>query len=281
MLNLYEILQKVLNESVSQNSVDDAINNKYRVLINYDDEQNHAVGVRLIEPYALGYTKAGNLALRAYQYNGDTVRGIPKWKLFRLDRLISWKPTNQKFNVEPMKNGWNAQPYNPIGDGLMTVVNQVKFENGEELYSPNNRLNIARKRTDNIKQSIPINISQLQNQPKPNQGGPVDNNVTQSVSDNNKSEFQKMLDRNLEITKKEKAKRGFSLSNDKDNIQRGPLDVPQQTSNEPINGNTETNIVDDNNENNKSEFQKMLDRNLDITRQEKAKRGFSLNNRKL
>ena len=78
----------------------DAINNKYRILINYDDEDNHATGIRLVEPYVLGYTKAGNLAFRGYQYNGDTVRGVPKWKLFRLDRVINWQPTKQKFNVD-------------------------------------------------------------------------------------------------------------------------------------------------------------------------------------
>jgi len=277
MINLYEILQEVLNESVSTSSVDDVINNKYRVLINYDDEHYHATGIRLIEPYAYGYTKAGNLALRGYQYNGDTARGVPKWKLFRLDRIISWKPTTQKFNVEPKNNGWNAEPYNPNGDGLITVLNQVNFDNNnEELYSPNNRLNNLRKRTDNIKQSTPINVSQFQKQPKPNQGGPVDNNVTQSVSDNNKSEFQKMLDRNLELTRKEKEKRGFSLSND--NIKRGPIGNQQITS--TTTDNTETNDVNNNTENNKSEFQKMLDRNLELTRKEKEKRGFSLNNRK-
>ena len=215
MINLYEILQEVLNESVSTNSVDDAINNKYRVLINYDDEHYHATGVRLVEPYSYGYTKAGNLALRGYQYNGDTARGVPKWKLFRLDRIISWKPTTQKFNVEPRNNGWNAEPYNPNGDGLMTVLNQVKFDNGEELYSPNNRLNAMRKKTDLLKKSKPINISQMQKQPKPNDSGPITNNVTKQVSDKNTPEFQKMLDRNLELTRKEKEKRGFSLNNRK------------------------------------------------------------------
>ena len=40
------------------------------------------------------------------------------------------------------------------------------------------------------------------------------------------------------------------------------------------------NNIDNNVENNKSEFQKMLDRNLELTRKEKEKRGFSLNNKK-
>ena len=76
-LNLYTILESVLNESIDQNSVSNAIENRTRVLIDYSDENNNAPGQRLIEPYALGITKAGNLALRAYQYQGATLRGIP------------------------------------------------------------------------------------------------------------------------------------------------------------------------------------------------------------
>ena len=284
MLNLYEILKEVLNESVSSDSVNDAINNKYRILINYDDEDNHAIGTRLVEPYVLGYTKAGNLAFRGYQYEGDTVRGVPKWKLFRLDRVINWQPTKQKFNVEPRDNGWSAESYNSNGDGSLTsILNQVYFDNKEELFSPNDRLNTLRKKTDILKNSTPINISQMQNQPKPNNSGPIANNVTNSVSNQNTLDFQKMLDRNLELTRKEKAKRGFSLSNN--GVKRGPIDAQQNTSNID---NTETNqeIVnqqDNNNnvENNKSDFQKMLDRNLELTRKEKAKRGFSLSDKNI
>ena len=282
MLNLYEILKEVLNESVSSDSVNDAINNKYRILINYDDEDNHATGTRLVEPYVLGYTRAGNLAFRGYQYEGDTVRGIPKWKLFRLDRVINWQPTKQKFNVEPRDNGWSAESYNSNGDGSLTsILNQVSFDNKEELFSPNDRLNTLRKKTDILKNSTPINISQMQNQPKPNNSGPIANNVTNSVSNQNTPDFQKMLDRNLELTRKEKAKRGFSLSNN--GVKRGPIDAQQNTSNID---NTETtpeivNQQDNNNnvENNKSDFQKMLDRNLELTRKEKARRGFSLNDK--
>ena len=70
-----------------------------------------------------------------------------------------------------------------------------------------------------------------------------------------------MLQRNLDITRKEKEKRGFSLSNNNPN---GPI-INNQT--------TDT----QNNEDQK--FQDMLKRNLDITQKEKEKRGFSLNNK--
>jgi hypothetical protein len=281
MLNLYEILKEVLlTESVTSDYINDAIDGKYRILINYDDEKYHATGSRLVEPYAIGYTSAGNLAFRGYQYEGDTVRGIPKWKLFRLDRVINFEPTKQKFNVEPRENGWNAEPYNKEGDGsLVQILNQVVFDKNNGLFSPHNRLNILRRRTDNMKDSTPINASQMQNQPKPNDSGPITNNVTNSVSKQNSVDLQ----RNLEITRKEKERKGFSLS--KDGVKRGPIDTQQNT---PTNNNTETNqeIVnqqDNNNnvENNKSDLQKLLDRNLEITRKEKAKRGFSLSDKNL
>ena len=47
----------------------------------------------------------------------------------------------------------------------------------------------------------------------------------------NTSEFKKMLDRNLEITKKEKEKRGFSLSNNN----RGPIINKSNNNTENIN----------------------------------------------
>jgi len=43
-LNLYEILQKVLNESVGSNEVSDAINNHNYVDITYVDEDSNAPG---------------------------------------------------------------------------------------------------------------------------------------------------------------------------------------------------------------------------------------------
>ena len=95
---------------------------KYRILINYDDEDNHATGTRLVEPYVLGYTKAGNLAFRGYQYEGDTVRGVPKWKLFRLDRVINWQPTKQKFNVA----GLTQKGYNELEEVVLKAYNECK-----------------------------------------------------------------------------------------------------------------------------------------------------------
>lgn len=128
-INLYEALQTVLNESVDQDKVIAAIENRNYVEINYVDEDSNAPGSRLIEPYAYGYTKAGNPVLRAYQISGDSLRGKPKWKFFRLDRIVSWKPRKQTFNSPPPMHGYvNAEDYNENGDRSMSsVIAQVRF----------------------------------------------------------------------------------------------------------------------------------------------------------
>lgn len=260
MLNLYDILLEVLNENVSPSDVVDAIKNKYQVIITYSDEENRAPKKRLIEPYVYGLSKAGNSVFRAYQYEGDTYRGIPKWKLFRLDRITSWTPTNVHFNAEPKERGWNAEDYNSNGDNSMsTVLTQVSLHDnsfGDNPYEKGSDLYNIRNRTNTMKASNPIKINQM----KDAEYGPIQNKTTNSVADKNTPEFQKMLDKNLKITQKEKEKRGFSLSNGNN---RGPI----------VNANDKNNTQQSD-----DDFKKMLDRNMEITRKEKERRGFSLNN---
>lgn len=232
MLNLYKILKNVLTESVTPNEVNAAIDDKIQVIINYSDEENRAPNKRLIEPYAYGMTKGGNAVLRAYQYEGDTFRGKPKWKMFRLDRIQSWQPTEQHFNASPKERGWQAEDYNEQGDNSMTTVfNQVKFDYDQTTdnpYQKGSQLYNIRKKTDNIKQSKPIKIDQM----KDNKPGPVTpNSNSQQIQQNQtQNDFQKMLKRNLEITQKEKEKRGFSLSNK--NNPRGPVTTQNDENNE-------------------------------------------------
>ena len=115
---LLEIYSKlILNESVSPNSVTDSIKNKYRVTINYEGDPAHGIapGIRTIEIYAYGLTKAGNPVIRAYQPYGDTVSTVPSWKFFRLDRVKTWKPT-YSLVTQP------APGFNPNGDKSMSEV---------------------------------------------------------------------------------------------------------------------------------------------------------------
>ena len=56
-------------------------------------------GSRSIEPHAVGYSKDGNVLVRAYQTAGASASGEHMhWKLFRLDRMTSVHRTSDRFN---------------------------------------------------------------------------------------------------------------------------------------------------------------------------------------
>ena len=270
MINLYNILQNILQESVSSDKVIDAINNRYQVIINYSDEKARAPKKRLIEPYAYGVSEAGNSVFRTFQYDGDTFRGKPKWKLFRLDRVESWTPTEQHFNVDPKTRGWNAPAFNEQGDdSMVTVLSIVDLDNGSSNpFDKGSDLWLARQKTDNMRQSTPINVKQMQDVDGTSQSSisPQDVNGPQvqkaaPVYGNNMTpeDFRNMINRNLELTRQEKTKRG---RNTLGQIEE-PIIEPSQNEPKPSNDvSTQPNDLQD-----------MIARNLELTRQEKAKRG--------
>lgn len=136
---LLEIFNELfLNESVSTNSVTDAIKKRYRVTINYEGDPKHGVapGMRTVEVYTYGLSKAGNPVIRAYQPYGDTASKVPDWKFFRLDRITSWQPTYALFNRP-------APKFNPKGDKTMSVVYTIadfsKKPDSDNLTGPKQR----------------------------------------------------------------------------------------------------------------------------------------------
>jgi hypothetical protein len=147
------ILGKILSESMySSGSPDaqkviDAIRNRNYVRIRYNDGQEpvgSARNSRLIMPFAFGVTKAGNPVLRAYQVNGGTRRGMPKWKFFRLDRIENWATmTNKHFNQTPDELGFTgAEAFNRYGDKSMSgVIAMVDFSDIDKM-SPLERLKV-------------------------------------------------------------------------------------------------------------------------------------------
>lgn len=108
MFKLYNLFEQVILESVSRDKVVDAIENKYRVNITYEGTDKTATEKRQIEVYAYGSTENGYSVIRAFQLFGDTKTTKPSWKFFRLDRILSWTPTNFKF-------------YNPVSDRDNTI----------------------------------------------------------------------------------------------------------------------------------------------------------------
>jgi predicted DNA-binding transcriptional regulator YafY len=133
-MKLTSSLKTILLEAANLNDVQKAVKNKDVVVIYYDGDEPGGKGLRLIEPVCLGYSKANNLVLRAWDYEGASHKGylgvlpLPSWRMFRLDKVQFIRPTAETFN-EPRPN------YNPNGDKSMTkvIINAVFDNTGENL----------------------------------------------------------------------------------------------------------------------------------------------------
>ena len=263
--------EDIINEEVSGQEVIDALDNKRAVLITYDDEQYHHTQTRYIEPYVYGLTKAGNPCIRAYQYWGDTKRGVPKWKMFRLDRVLSWKPTEQTFELEPQARGWAAQAYNNNGDGSMSSVFKTVDLGDQSSLTDFEKLNL---RTKQLKNSKPLNINDFNtkiktNVEEPNKPGPIVTPRQDPNQPQNQPQAQELQNQNGEVEiQQEIPNTQIQGTEEKPTNQTGPIQT-----NEPENNRFISNDVL-----NSDDFKKMLQRNLELTDKEKKKRGFDINN---
>jgi predicted DNA-binding transcriptional regulator YafY len=120
-MKLQEALKGLICEIASVDSVVNAIKNKQKVVIYYDGDEPGGRGLREIEPVCLGTSKAGNKVLRAWDEEGSShtaykgEQPLPGWRLFRLDKILSLKPTGENF-IEMKPN------FNPNGDKSMTSI---------------------------------------------------------------------------------------------------------------------------------------------------------------
>ena len=128
-MKLYNSLKSLILEIASVDSVSDSIKKRQVVSIYYTGDEPGGKGLRTIEPVCLGYSKSGNLVLRAWDTDGASHTAYlgkqpkPSWRLFRLDKIVMYKPTGGTFN--------EARPnYNLSGDKSMTsVLINAKFDN--------------------------------------------------------------------------------------------------------------------------------------------------------
>ena len=132
-MKLLNSLKGLINEAASVEDVRDSIRNKKMMVIYYDGKDNGGKGYRTIEPVCLGLSKKGNFVLRAWEIEGSShsnkVRGnpIPGWRLFRLDKILTYQLQGDKFT--------ESRPfYNPNGDKSMSrvIVNAVFDNQGNE-----------------------------------------------------------------------------------------------------------------------------------------------------
>ena len=131
-MKLYNITKSLILEVASVESIVDAIKKKRKIVIYYDGDEPGGRGLRTIEPVCFGYSKADNPVLRAWDEEGSShtaykgEQPLPGWRLFRVDKILSFKPTAENFIA--------AKPgYNPRGDKSMkrVVINAV-FNNEEQ-----------------------------------------------------------------------------------------------------------------------------------------------------
>lgn len=219
-----EKLSNILFEDrgVDGSQVADAIDNQYRVIINYDDETEHRkTGNRLIEPYVYGLSKSGNEVIRAFQYYGATRRGIPKYKMFRLDRILSWNPQKDShFVTDPKKLAVTNIGYNENGDkGMSMVFDQVRFtdNNQQEPQNDNTRwqspLDKIRKERENNQKNIE---KQLNNKINTNQQGAIKTkSLEKDLNNHDASDFESTLDNALNSNQQQIERGAVSISQDK------------------------------------------------------------------
>ena len=120
-MKLTEVFKLLITEIASVDSVRKSIEDKQKIIMYYDGDEPGGRGLRLIEPVALGRSKRGNLVLRAWDEEGASHRGylgtrpMPGWRLFKLDKILSYKPSGENFNT-PRPN------FNSTGDKDMTRI---------------------------------------------------------------------------------------------------------------------------------------------------------------
>lgn len=128
-MKLENILYGLINEVASIDDLTRAIKNRQVLVIYYDGDDPGGKGLREIEPVALGVSLAGNTVLRAWDREGAShrdyikTRPLPSWRFFRLDKILSQKPTGEIYNT--------LRPnYNLNGDKSMSkVFVNAKFGN--------------------------------------------------------------------------------------------------------------------------------------------------------
>lgn len=115
------ILQEILFEAIGQSIIVGTIKNKNIVNLDYHGKNPGGSGMRTVEPVCLGYNKRNRLVLRVWDEAGASHTGftgkqpLPGWRLLRVDRIVSYNPTEEQFT--------QARPkYNPSGDRSMARV---------------------------------------------------------------------------------------------------------------------------------------------------------------
>lgn len=225
-LNLFDILNCVLNEEASKEEVEKSIYGKtptrginkgitrHRyVKIVYDDTHNNQhpeklpppkngvnpKDVRIIQPYTLGIDKSnGKLSLRAFQVGAPSRRDHkPTWRMFRLDRIMDWKEMKKTFTVP-------APGYNPQDKGMSNIIATAEFKEMDTLDNVKQQTkdiaNAPKAQMKNQTGAIPFasqqkKVNVMTSQPNSQRYRQMANNVANRFSNNKeKEDYWKQFD---------------------------------------------------------------------------------------
>jgi predicted DNA-binding transcriptional regulator YafY len=130
-MKLYNTVKSLILEVASIDSIVDAIKKKNKIIIYYDGDEPGGRGLRQIEPVCFGYSKSDNPVLRAWDEQGSShtaykgEQPLPGWRLFRVDKILSFKPSGEKFNTP-------RPSYNRTGDkSMLRVIINANFDQQE------------------------------------------------------------------------------------------------------------------------------------------------------
>jgi predicted DNA-binding transcriptional regulator YafY len=131
-MKLINTIKNLITEGATLEDVLDSIKNRKVVVIYYDGDEPGGRGLREIEPVCIGVSKANNRIIRAWDKEGSShtaykgQQPLPGWRIFRLDKILSLKPTGDVYN-EPRPG------YNFNGDKTMaSVILNAKFNQPPE-----------------------------------------------------------------------------------------------------------------------------------------------------
>ena len=103
-MRLSNVLKNLILEIASIQNIGDAIDRKKVISIYYDGDVPGGPGLRSIEPVCLFVDRrSGNTNLCAWEREGASHKVavgdgvLPGWRLFRLDKILSWNPTGENF----------------------------------------------------------------------------------------------------------------------------------------------------------------------------------------
>ena len=198
-MDLFEEIVKetfLISESISINSINDAISGMHPVWITYDDEKGGGGKARrLIYPVAYGLTSKGNPVIRAFQPQGSSKRGLttppnnreyPKWKYFRVDRIKLWRMIQSQTFTDKGMEGFNEN-----GDDSMSIVYTIAPIGNAKLiskkkpeigYKPITKQDVENIPSENEK---PEETDQYKEQPKKYNASQIINNILNRIKSSN------------------------------------------------------------------------------------------------